>query len=100
VSNDSFHPTSLAAPAAGLALAGAATLVAGVHNAMRHLGDQALTAWTAERYQLGVQFLEARITNQVKQMQRDRATIKLQELQIAELQGEVALLTLRLSGHA
>jgi hypothetical protein len=100
VSNDSFHPTSLAAPAAGLALAGAATLVAGVHNAMRHLGDQAQTAWTAERYMLGVQFLEARITRQVKQMQRDRAKITLQELQIVELEGEVALLSLRLSGHA
>ncbi|MHB8271411.1 hypothetical protein [Bradyrhizobium sp.] len=100
MSNDAFHPTSLAAPAAGFALAGAASLVAGVHNAMRNLGDRAQTAWTAERYMLSVQFLEARIVKQVRQMQRDRATITLQELQIAELQGEVALLTLRLSGYA
>jgi hypothetical protein len=100
VSNDKFHPTSLAAPAAGLAFAGAATLVAGVHNAMRRLGDQAQTAWTAERYQLGVQFLEARIRKQVNIMERGRRTIALQELQIAELEGEVALLRLRLSGHA
>jgi hypothetical protein len=98
LSNHDFHPTSLAAPAAGLALAGAATLVAGVHNAMRHLGDQAQTAWTAERYQLGIQFLEARIRKQVNLMARDRRTIARQELQITELEGEVALLTLRLEG--
>jgi CII-binding regulator of phage lambda lysogenization HflD len=100
VSNHDFHPTSLAAPAAGLALAGAATLVAGVHNAMRQLGDQAQTAWTAERYVLGIQFLERRIRKQVDLIESDRKTIARQQLQISEFEGEVALLTLRLDGHA